>query len=286
MLSGYDVYLRKVVEGGEPIFPEAYCATEAQRVGLLEKGIKVESIERLKATNQSKFWSQYCNDPLDESLLEFKREWFQRFKPTPELMGMLGQVPPLISIDPAYSLSKSADFTGICVTKTDAENNVYVVDAKGVKVNLQMLMDEVFNLVKIYKPYKVLIEAGNQVSVAHALRQEMTRRNVFFVLEELKSDPRDKKIARIRGLVRHYANRRIWHAPHLQSLEDQLIEFPRGAHDDVIDALSFQEPYWEPFGKGHQAAKMVEGSFEWWNKTKGSKRPTVIGKLFSDFNRR
>ena len=87
MLQGYDVIIRKVVEDGKVIFPEAFCLTENERIEKLEKGIKVESVERLKSTNATKFYSQYNNDPLDEERLEFKRIWFKKYDWTPDLAG-------------------------------------------------------------------------------------------------------------------------------------------------------------------------------------------------------
>jgi hypothetical protein len=34
----------------------------------------------------------------------------------------------------------------------------------------------------------------------------------------------------------------------LVALEEQLIEFPKGAHDDIIDAMAYQVKYWKaPF---------------------------------------
>lgn len=285
-LQGFDVYIRKVVENGKVIFPEAFCLTEEERIAALAKGKKVESIERLKNTNRAKFYGQYLNDPLDEEMLEFKREWFQQFTPSPELSAKLQQVPALISVDPAFRLSQHADFSGIVVSKVLPDNNVYLLEAKGIKVNPQGLIDEIFNLVKAYgNVYKVLVETvTSQMMLMSMLNDEMRKRNVFFVLEEVKPDSNEVKAVRIRNLIPHYANRRIFHAPHLINLEEQLIEFPKGAHDDIIDALAYQVKYWRAPFEAQQTQEVPEWSFIWWHK-KIRKGPTVMGKLFNDFKR-
>lgn len=268
------------------IFPEAFCLTEEDRIAALEKGIKLESIERLKKTNRAKFYGQYLNDPLDEEMLEFKREWFQPFTPSPELSAQLQQVPALISVDPAFRLKQHADYTGIAVSKVLMDNNVYILEAKGIKVTPKGLVDEIFNVVKQYgNVYKVLVETvTSQIMLMDLLQDEMKKRNIFFIIEEVKPDSNEVKAVRIRNLIPHYANRRIFHAPHLIALEEQLIEFPKGAHDDIIDALSYQVKYWKAPFEVRPPQDIPEGSYAWWKK-KIHKSPRVMGKLFNDFRR-
>ncbi len=284
MISGYDALIRKAVEGGKPIFPEAICLTEAERLANLDK--KLESIERLKSSNGGKFWSQYLNDPMDDSLLEFKREWFQKFdlQPGSQLANEFPVAPVLISIDPAFRMRQSNDDSGIVVTKTLSDNNVYVIEAKGIKANPQMLIDEIFRLVDKYVFVdKILIETVTaQIMLLDLLNAEMRKRGKFFVIQEVKPDSNETKAARIRGLIPHYSNRRIYHMGSMYALEEQLLEFPKGAHDDIIDALSYQVKFWRPFNLAEAKVKdFPENTMGWWKK-KTNSRPTVLGKLFRD----
>lgn len=288
-IGGYDIYLRKVVEDGKTIFPAAFVVTEAERQARLAKDPKdrvVESIERLKKTNAAKFFSQYLNDPLDEANLEFKREWMQKFDPTPDLMAKLSPLPVLISIDPAFRLHQHSDYTGIVVTKVDENNNVYILEAKGIRVNPQMLVEEIFRIVNTYgNVYKLLVETvTSQIMLMDLLQNEMRRRGQFFVLEEVKPLNNESKPTHIRSLIPHYSNRRIFHAPNLFMLEDQLISFPKGSHDDVIDALAYQVKYWHPLNKAKAAIAMKEGSYEWWRQ-RVQKPQRMGGNLFNDFRR-
>lgn len=285
-LSGFDCIIRKVVENGKVIFPEAFVLTEQQRLEALERGEKLESIERLKQTNQAKFYSQYLNDPLDEENLEFKRDWFQRFVPSPELSEKLAGVGVVISIDPAFKTNQYNDFTGIVVTKTLADNNVYVLEAKQLKVNPDVLIKEIFSLVDKYVNIKnLLVETvTSQIMLMNLLQDEMKKRNKFFMITEVKPENNEKKTVHIRALIPHYANRRIFHAPNLYLLEEQLLEFPKGAHDDIIDALAYQINFWTPVIPAQMATQIPHGSYAWWQK-KTKSNPTVIGKLFRDFRR-
>lgn len=273
------------MENGKPIFPEAICLTEAERLAGIELGLKQESLERLKSSNQSKFYGQYLNDPMDDSLLEFKREWFQKFdlQPGTQLANEFPVAPVLISIDPAFRMRQSNDDSGIVVTKTLSDNNVYILEAKGIKANPQMLVEEVFRLVDKYQFVdKILLETvTSQIMLMDLLQAEMRKRGKFFNIQEVKPDSNETKAARIRGLIPHYSNRRIYHAPGLWQLEEQLIEFPRGAHDDVVDSLAYQVKFWRPFSLEAAHISAPHGSYSWW-KNQSSKRPTILGKLFRD----
>lgn len=290
MLPGFDVYIRKVVENSKPIFPEAICNTEAEREAalLIDPLSKLESIERLKYTNREKFYGQYLNDPLDEEMLEFKRNWFHQYDLTPELASKLAAVPALISIDPAFRQKQHNDFTGIAVTKVLDDNNVYILEAKGIKTNPKGLVDEIFDLVKLYggPGCKVLIETvTSQVMLMDLLSDAMSKRNEFFMVEEVKPDNNEIKTMRIRGLLPHYANGRIFHAPHLVALEEQLIEFPKNDHDDIIDALAYQVKYWKAPSMSQASEQIPHNSWAYW-KSKIPQGPRLGGNLFNDFRRR
>lgn len=284
MLSGFDFYIRKVVENGQPIFPEAICLTEEDRKAALEKGIKLESIERLKTATDAQFYGQYLNDPLDDALLEFKREWFQV---VPEgWRGKLMNTPSLISIDPAFRLRQTADRSGICVTKTLEDNSVCVMEAVGIRANPQMLVDYIFQMVEKYQPVsKVLLETVvSQIMLMNLLQDEMKKRNKFFVIHEVKPESNENKAVRIRGLIPHYANRRVFHMPHLMDLENEMLEFPKGMHDDIIDALSYQVKFWRASDKAYEKQNIPEGSYAWWKKKINTPR-TIGNKLFNDLRR-
>lgn len=288
MQSGYEIIIRKVIENGRVIFPEAFCLTEIDRLEALKEGKKLESVERLRTTNKGKFWSQYLNDPMDDSLLEFKREWFQKFHITPgsPISAEFAQAPVLISVDPAFTLRKTSDFTGIVVSKCLSDNNVYILEAKGIKGNPDMVVKEIMNSANQYmKVDRILIEAqSSQMMLMDLLSAEMKRQNKFYVINEVRPDNNEIKTMRIRGLIPHYSNRRIFHSENMWELEEQLMEFPKGQHDDIIDALAYQVKYWTPFHIGTSPQTIPEGSYEYWRR----KIPRGIrlgGKLFEDFRR-
>lgn len=277
----FDVFLRKIVEDGKAIFPSEFCLSDEET--LAEGSDHKKSVESLKRQLDSWLFSgQYLNDPVDIDTVEFKPHWFKTFEMSEDLYMKLERSAALMSVDPAFRLKQTNDNSGICVTKTTADNFVYVLEAVKKKLNPKALVDEIFRLYEIYRPYRVLIETvAAQIVLIPLLQEEMIKRNLFFQIQEVKPMTDETKAARIRGLVPHYANGRIYHASNLKDLETELLEFPRATHDDIIDALSYQAPFWKAIQTNETQREVPHGSMLWW---KRQSRPqlTRIGGMFAD----
>lgn len=72
------------------------------------------------------------------------------------------------------------------------------------------------------------------------IRKQMRLRDTTFLLQELR--PTGEKEARIvTALQGRYSNHMIIHpkrGANIQDLETELLKFPKGSHDDMIDALA------------------------------------------------
>lgn len=289
-LGRYAVYLRKAIEGGKPVFPEAFVLTDAelQEAKNRSSTVKLESLEYLKKDNGPWRWAgQYQNDPVDQDSVEFKTAWFHPIVFNEGLTNNLASARTILSLDPAFRLKQHNDFSGLVLSKTTKDNNVYLLEAKQIKVNPALLIDEVFRLYDIYKFSTLIVETAQaQLLMLDLLRDAMKKRNVFFMTEEVSPGSTDNKTARIRGLIPHYAAGRIHHVEGLIDLEAQLTEFPRNNHDDIIDALAWQIPFWKvPGSESVSVKKEVVGDWNWWKK-QAHKKPLRMGQLFGDLPRR
>lgn len=229
----------------------------------------------------SEFAALYLNDPVDSDAIEFKPGWFQ---PITDL-NLWSRSKCLMSIDPAFRLKQTNDFTGITVSRINSEGNIAVLLAEQKKLNANDLVNYIFDLVKIYKPDKVILETvAAQIVLLELIRQRMQALGSFFLVEEVKLDTSETKAMRIRALIPLYANLKIFHAPGMKDLENQLIEFPRGLHDDVIDSLAHCTKFWKKPQLISAKDSAPYWSVEWFKKmaklTKGD------DKLFSDFRSR
>lgn len=275
------VYIRRAVEHGKVIFPGKYCQFCSDHAN----GEPLKCLECLKRSKSAhSFSSQYMNDPIDADSVEFKSEWVQKFQFTPELTHQLSSTPGIMSIDPAVGQSTVNDFTGIAITKILPGNVVYVLEALQRRLSPERLIELVFDLRKTYDIRKVLLETTSaQLVFLSAFKQEMIKRHDFFTIEEVGRSTKETKVMRIRGMIPFYANGLVKHRAGLADLEDQLIQFPRNTHDDIIDALAHQVSYWKG---GHEKAfhtnNAPHGSLNWWKKQQPTRAKDKWSDLFGD----
>lgn len=237
VIQDFDVFHRRAIEGelwnnkegkyekGTILWPEKYNLTD------------LSSVRRKMGPWD--FSAQYQNDPVPPEDADFKKEWFRYYEPT-DLRGV--ELNKYLLIDPAISLEKSADFTAMVTVGIDRYSNMYVLDI----VRRRMLADDIIK--EIFYQYERwhhnaigLEEVAFQRTLRYSLQKEMETRKRFLNIIELKPHARSKD-QRIKGLQPLYANGKVLHNADLVFniyLEDELIRFPKGKHDDLIDALSY-----------------------------------------------
>lgn len=182
--------------------------------------------------NERDFQSLYMWDPINEWWGDFKKDYFQYYKEKPDNLRIY------TFVDPAISQKQEADYTAIVTIGINPENKIYILDA----IQKRMLPDEIINTVfsvaMQYKPVAIWIEVVQyQKMLALEIRKQMNIRNQFFNLHEIT--PTGEKEARIRSILQpRYWNLSVYHKEWMQDLELELLKFPNGKHDDVIDALS------------------------------------------------
>ena len=71
----------------------------------------------------------------------------------------------------------------------------------------------------------------------------MDKTKTQFYVEEVRSLTASK-VDRIRGLQPYFANGKIAIRATMPELERELLSFPKGLHDDIIDCLAMQTGFW------------------------------------------
>lgn len=202
-----------------------------------------EKLQELrKSMGLYKFSNQFLNQTIPDEEQDFKQSWIKTFTELPN------EYYTFSFVDPAISLNDGADYTASVVVHVDAEKNWYVQLANRQRITATQTLEHVFNLYDVYKPSIIGIEdVAYQKSLLHFITEEMHKRRKIVPIKGIRrsnitthGDKRsnNSKPFRIRSLVPRFEFGKIYLA---QGLDDLLIEyksFPRGAHDDILDALA------------------------------------------------
>lgn len=181
------------------------------------------------------FSSQYQQEPFVESGWDFKKDYFQYYEDAPK------DLRKYTFIDPAISDKQEADYTAIVTIWIDQRNRIYVLDIVHDRMNPTDIINAVFEANMRWQPNSIGIEVvAYQKMLAFEIRKQMNLRNTFFNLIEV--NPMWEKNARIRTLLQpRYWNASIIHPKYhnkIKELELELLKFPNGKHDDIIDSLA------------------------------------------------
>lgn len=193
------------------------------------------------------FSKQYLNDPVSDENATFKRDQIIRME-----WNLVKDKPMnwYLSGDPSYydprGTTSYSDFATLVLMGMDAERNLYVRHLVRKKMSYSEFINEIFNIytdkkyIDIRRNMKIIIEVIGTKSLSYELSNEQRRRNTWLPLTEIKSRAQGKE-ERIRGLAPFYEYGHIFHIKECQQLEDleyELLHFPSGRHDDIIDAMA------------------------------------------------
>lgn len=244
----YDIMVRKVIEKGRIIFPKKFNLRfdDKTKLWLQSSAHTMDYINYLKASKKSsEFYSQYMNEPISEEDQKFRPDYFRYWSDRPErlFVGMC--------IDPAIGLDREADYTAITVCGMDSGHKIYVMDRIRGHWKASQIIDNVFTTYSKWKPDATGFEMnGFQITLKEGIEAEMRRRKTYFPITEIRHPSNKNKEARIECLEPFYKNGMILHSSWMKGgdLEEELLTFPKGKHDDLIDSLAMQLEVLMPAG--------------------------------------
>lgn len=192
----------------------------------------------------SKWSSLYMQEPIPEEGSIFKETDFQLWdsvKPPPIDMVIL-------SLDTAYSIKTSADFSAYSVWGIFQQKNVdskgrefwiphlILIEADKKRWEYPELLKQVIEMNAYYKPDIILVE--NKAS-GQSLIPEL--RLMGYPVAEFNPTQWGDKVMRANACTPYFRNGRIW-VPDSQDFSSTLIkdalEFPFGSSDDLVDTMT------------------------------------------------
>lgn len=223
---------------GSPEWPEKFT-TEA----LAHIKMRMEADPK---QGRQLFVAQYLNEVIDEATASFRRDKLRFFHPDNAPKGMAVS----ITVDPAISEKESADRSAFVVRGNDQHGTWWILETFAKRgMSPTDIVDKIFELYRTYmnKGYmveKVAVETqAFQKALSYSIREKMRKENTYFMLQELGAWKQSKEL-RIKALIPRFDLGAIMlrhpsTGDDTEILVDELLRFPKGQHDDLIDALAF-----------------------------------------------
>ena len=171
-----------------------------------------------------------------------------------------------MGVDPASSIRKTADYSVIMPIAVDNKNNRYVLEYYRKRATPMNLAESIIEYFKLYKPVKVRIESvGYQEMLREYLRQRTEEENLFISGLEIKEAPRTSKSSRLETMEPYFAQKKMYIKKDQLALKDELLLYPRGKHDDLLDGLYYaMKKCYPPF---HKEEKKDKGELKYSRKS-------------------
>lgn len=182
-------------------------------------------------------WSSlYMQNPILSENAEFRAEWFRYYEP--EDIKVLDLLYYTV-VDLAISQKQTADNTVIrTVAKDRHSGKIYLVEETAGRMDPLETIDAIFHHVKTHRSRVWIESVAYQAALQYFVVEEQRKRKFFFDVNELTRKAVASKESRIRGLIPLYKAGMIFHQRSDAELERELMQFPKGKHDDRVDALS------------------------------------------------
>lgn len=266
----FDVFRRAAYfDDGKLLFPEILSEQFLQ--------------EQRMSLGTARFSCQYLNEAIDSEDAVFKREWFRYYSINNEGVFKPDELDEneskrdyykshsmywYMTIDPAVSEDKGADYTGIVICAVDPDDRKYVVLAEQYKLNPHDLVEKIIELIKTYPIKEIGIEtAASQITLKFSLYKRMKEEQRMIMITELPSVWTKSKYQRVLSLQPVFEFKEIYLKQGMFKLEEQLLgvgsEGFKTRHDDIIDAFANQTRLWRKPPKNIMVSP-PEGSFMWW----------------------
>ena len=228
-------------EDEKSIWPERFPKSR-----IMEIKREFESVGNLNG-----FYQEYMNIAQSPDNAPFKPEWmqlhhydFERINGQNCLVREVGderKVKPVevyAGVDPASSLSATADFFVIATIAVDSDNNKYIVDLFRNRISPAEQPGKIIEIYKKFRPKRMNIETtGYQEALRTAVREIMFEENLYIPGLEKGVKPRTRKSERLLSLVPMFAKKAFfWRTEDLVG-QQEFLSYPRGKHDDVMDAI-------------------------------------------------
>ena len=268
----WTVFTKKAIEDGKPIWTSRWSMEklENRKQFYIDSGTPAkfyqEYMNQARSPDDAVFSEKHITDAFYDGVLRFDDErgsWYLKIDGKNEYINIY------IGIDPASSVAERRDYSVIMVVGVSAEHDYYVIEYWRERTLPMDCAEQIFTICKKYLPVRrVNIETiAYQEMLRDYIMRESRKRGMFLpgIEKGIKGYTQKKKDRLFEGLQPLFSQK----AAHLKKEHiefiDELIDFPKGAHDDTIDAfwlaVQFTQGYQKPGGNFREKKEDGKRSF-------------------------
>ena len=169
--SQFEFFTRRAMEWDGPI-EHALREGEGFISSLWPEKFNAKELrQRFDGLGPYEFSSQYLNDVVIRTDAVFRRDWFHPYEETDIQKDIVNNY---ITVDPAISMEREADYTAIVVSGMDRYGALYVRDIVRERLGVHEIIDNVFRLNELWHPKHIGIEdVAYQKALLYSIREEM-----------------------------------------------------------------------------------------------------------------
>ena len=227
------------------------------------------SAERLKALRnmyaRKHKSSNYCREYLSQVVADedryFKPEWF-----LPMLDDDHRAAKRYYSaIDFAISQKETSDRTAIVTVGVMPDDRIAVVDCRAGRWDAEEIIEQMFEVQERWESEIFIAEAGAiEKAIGPFLRKEMRRRHRYINIEtRIPLADKIKRARSLQGPMKAGAFLFDQDAEWYPELFDEMTTFPRGKHDDRVDAFAWLGLLLESLSPSETLEEMAEADVEY-----------------------
>jgi len=208
-----------------------------------------EALERFENVLGPYFFpTLMLNLPKRSGDMVFRKEWIKEYEILPPARSLMIYTTVDPATDPELSAGRPEllDYSVVLTCAKDMlTGKIYVLDYFRERCSPGAHAAAIFEHVLKWRPIKVGYEdVAYQKSIDYWLKELMRQKGIHFILERVDRSTRKSKDVYIMGLQPMFSAGTIYIRHFMRELVKELMDFPRGSHDDLIDALSMQLPFW------------------------------------------
>lgn len=194
---------------------------------------------KIRRTLQPRHWSAlYQQNPVPDEGVYFKKNMLRTVESLPQLSSLR----LFAAWDLAVGEKQTNDYTVGVVGGLDWNDQMYIIDVVRFRGDTHAITEAILNLYQKYEPDYVGIEQGQiELAIGPQMKKRMGERRIYPVFDDSLRPISDKQI-RARPLQGRMQQGMVYfpaNAPWMEDVEHELLRFPGGVHDDIVDALAW-----------------------------------------------